>query len=308
MTVIAAPLKKRNNYYAEAMGVKIVNCSFAGTEYNTALAEAMERSSMLFVCAAGNYARSTDILAPFPACYSFPNILSVAAIDSTGALSPISTYGGKIDIAAPGINIYSALPENQYGFKDGTSMAAAYASGAAALSASNNGGLNAAQMRQTIKDSAATPVIMPEDTEETENLLDITAALEYELPETEEFDTPDTLPGETESEERQRKYPFYFKYQAGEPTLIFEHETAYENVSVSVWEKTEEKDDTYILSEELPPEETSLAISGLENGTEYQLGASKNLFTRLFSKFTSYFHEKKALNNNGYLRFFLMKI
>jgi subtilisin family serine protease len=266
--------------YAEAMGVKIVNCSFAGTEYNTALADAMEQSNMLFVCAAGNYARSTDELAPFPACYGFPNILSVAAIDSAGALSPISTYGDKIDIAAPGINIYSALPENQYGFKDGTSMAAAYASGAASLVLSNNGELTAAQIRQTIMESAATPAIMPEGVDETENLLDVNAALEYEFPEVEitekETQTTPILDENPADKLDETQYPFNFELESGVLSLIIEHETPYDSVFVLGYEKGAEKDAEPLIDGEFDSEAAYIELQGFVPGVEYEIDIKFN--------------------------------
>jgi subtilisin family serine protease len=49
------------------------------------------------------------------------------------ALALLSSYGDWVDVAAPGFNIYSELPENQYGYKAGTSAAGAHVSGVAAL-------------------------------------------------------------------------------------------------------------------------------------------------------------------------------
>ena len=256
--------------YAEAMGVKIINCSFAGTEYNTALADVMELSEMIFVCAAGNYARSTDELSPFPACYGFPNILSVAAIDNTGMLSPISTYGDKIDIAAPGINIYSTLPDNQYGFKDGTSMSTAYASGAVALVLSNNSSLTSEQLRQTIKDSSTTPVIMPSGVTETENLLDIFGALEYDLPEIpERTHIAPSLENIEDEKDDSSQYPFNFELENGELTLILDHAEAYQTVAVSVIEKTDDKNAAVLLNEDVDTTQTTFGIEDFLIDTDY---------------------------------------
>jgi thermitase len=57
----------------------------------------------------------------------------VAAIKQDGSLAPLSNYGEWVDVAAPGFDIYSTLPDNGYGYKTGTSFAAAYVSGMAAL-------------------------------------------------------------------------------------------------------------------------------------------------------------------------------
>jgi subtilisin family serine protease len=56
-------------------------------------------------------------------------------------------------MCAPGVNIYSALPEETYGFLDGTSMAAPHVAGLAALVWSVSPGLNNSQVRQIIEDT-----------------------------------------------------------------------------------------------------------------------------------------------------------
>src|SRR6185503_3531023 len=53
--------------------------------------------------------------------------------DARDARAAFSNYGPYVDVAAPGVNIFSTLPENRYGFQSGTSMAAPHVSGAAAL-------------------------------------------------------------------------------------------------------------------------------------------------------------------------------
>ncbi len=121
--------------YANTMGIKIVNCSWGSTDYNPALKDAMESSDILFVCAAGNYSST----APFyPAAFNIANKISVAAINNKGYLSSFSNYGESVDIAAPGTDIISTVPENDYHFLSGTSMAAPYITGSAALLLAQN--------------------------------------------------------------------------------------------------------------------------------------------------------------------------
>ena len=69
--------------------------------------------------------------AAYPAYYS--DCLAVAATDSNDCLVSWSSWGDWVDLAAPGVDIYSTLPGNQYGSKSGTSMAAAHVSGLAGL-------------------------------------------------------------------------------------------------------------------------------------------------------------------------------
>jgi len=57
----------------------------------------------------------------------------VAATKQDDSLAPLSNHSDWVDVAAPGFDIYSSLPDNGYGCKSGTSFACAYVSGMAAL-------------------------------------------------------------------------------------------------------------------------------------------------------------------------------
>ena len=226
--------------YAENLGVKIINCSFASDEYNYALASVIGESDMFFVCAAGNYGRSTQELFSFPACYPFDNVISVSSIDNKGVLSPFSTYGKHIDISAPGSGIYSTLPGDNYGFKSGTSCSAAYVTGAAALLVSENPDLSAKQIKESLIAGATTSVISPEETIEPENLLNVYDVLEYDCP----LEDENFVAGEYElldiSEfENQRKYPFDFTYSSGDVNLSIYNEEQYDSLSIKVSDSEE---------------------------------------------------------------------
>ncbi len=110
---------------------------------------------VVIVAAAGNEGKSTPV---YPAYYA--NCLAVAATDESDSLALLSGYGDWVDVAAPGVNIYSELPHNQYGYKSGTSPAVAHVSGAAALvfsvaeDASGNGLIND-EVRQAIEDGCS---------------------------------------------------------------------------------------------------------------------------------------------------------
>ncbi len=119
--------------YAKLMGVKIVNCSWSGYDYNAALLDAMQNTDILFVCAAGNNGRNSSSMPNYPAGFDIPNVLSVAALDNKGKLASFSNFGSNVQVAAPGVNILSTLPENSYGYMSGTSMAAPHVTGIAAL-------------------------------------------------------------------------------------------------------------------------------------------------------------------------------
>ena len=120
--------------YAEAQGVRIVNCGWGAAYNNPALKEAIEASGMLFVCAAGNHGADIDTSPVYPAAFDCENIITVASVNRYGNLSGFSNYGEKaVDAAAPGEDIYGTLPGDGYGSMSGTSMAAAFGSGEAAL-------------------------------------------------------------------------------------------------------------------------------------------------------------------------------
>lgn len=123
--------------YAVKMGAHIINYSGGGTDYSQdeydAVASAAAKG-ILFVAAAGNERSNSDQHHYYPADYGLKNIISVTAIDPTTQVLPSSNYGVlTVDIAAPGQNILSCLPNNSYGLMTGTSQATAFVSGAAAL-------------------------------------------------------------------------------------------------------------------------------------------------------------------------------
>lgn len=123
--------------YAIKMGAHIINYSGGGTDFSKEEFDAVElaeRKGILFVAAAGNERANSDQHHYFPADYSLKNIISVTAIDPTTEVLSSSNYGVlTVDIAAPGQNILSCLPNNSYGLMTGTSQATAFVTGAAAL-------------------------------------------------------------------------------------------------------------------------------------------------------------------------------
>ncbi|TET39771.1 MAG: peptidase S8, partial [Dehalococcoidia bacterium] len=109
----------------------------------------------VIVAAAGNLGGSTQA---YPACYT--NCLAVAATNEDDSLALLSNHGDWVDMAAPGFNIYSELPQDEYGYKSGTSSAAAHVSGVAALvftvaEDTNGNGLINDEVREAIEDSCS---------------------------------------------------------------------------------------------------------------------------------------------------------
>lgn len=145
--------------YAVAEGVDISNNSWGGGFYSQTLKDAIDRADAaghLFVAAAGNggsdgMGDDNDQNPFYPASYDSSNIISVAATNKGDYLTRFSNYGDTtVDLGAPGLNILSTLPGNDYGYFSGTSMAAPHVAGTAALIKSTSPGLDDNQIKTQI--------------------------------------------------------------------------------------------------------------------------------------------------------------
>jgi len=143
--------------YAIENGASIINASLGGPDYSNAEYEAIQRAEdagVLFVAAAGNEGSDNDHVPNYPASYELNNIISVAATDNCDTLASWSNYGAtSVDVAAPGVSIYSTKAGNTYQELSGTSMAAPYVSALAALIWAEYGDLTYGQVKETILDS-----------------------------------------------------------------------------------------------------------------------------------------------------------
>jgi len=147
--------------YANANGADVISNSWGGTGPSQALSEAINNSHAVVVCAAGNYGTYTqelnnDIIPIYPASYTSDNIIAVAATNSSDTLASFSHYGQiSVDLAAPGVNIYSTNKSSgssaaSYQYLSGTSMATPQVSGVAALVKSVNPRLTNLQIKDII--------------------------------------------------------------------------------------------------------------------------------------------------------------
>lgn len=120
--------------YSARMGAQITSNSWGGRQNSQALLEAFQAHPGLHVAAAGNQGYNNDRFDQFPANFPLDNIVAVAATTNLDLKASFSQWGAKnVDLAAPGENILSTLPEGKYGFLSGTSMATPHVSATAAL-------------------------------------------------------------------------------------------------------------------------------------------------------------------------------
>lgn len=147
-------------YYAVNNGAKVLNNSWGGGGYSAALLEAIAYaydSHTVFVAAAGNSAANNDQSPTYPANYTVPNLISIAATNDIDNLASFSNYGAQsVHMGSPGVSIWSTLPNNTYGRFSGTSMATPFVSGVAALMVREAPNMNGYQLKNLIFDGAIT--------------------------------------------------------------------------------------------------------------------------------------------------------
>jgi len=125
--------------YARSKGAKVSSNSWGGGGYSVLLEAAireMNTAGCLFIASAGNAAADTDRRPQYPACYNVPNVISVAATDSSDGLASFSNTGlTTVDLGAPGVSVLSSVAESDSSYDNfsGTSMACPHVSGAFAL-------------------------------------------------------------------------------------------------------------------------------------------------------------------------------
>lgn len=141
----------------KGVNVKVISASWGSTMRSIALEDVIKKAyeaGILFVAAAGNASTNNDRRPHYPSSYDIGNVISVAALDRNDQLASFSNWGEKhVAIAAPGVDILSTWPGNEYEEKSGTSMATPVVAGVAALVAAHEPRLSVDELRKRIVSS-----------------------------------------------------------------------------------------------------------------------------------------------------------
>ena len=114
-------------------GMQIISMSLGGDTYSRSLQGACDRAydeGIVLVASAGNSYQGDDTVG-YPAKYD--SVIAVAATDRNDTRANFSSTGPAVELAAPGVDIYSTYLGNGYRTMSGTSMACPHVSGTAAL-------------------------------------------------------------------------------------------------------------------------------------------------------------------------------
>ncbi len=149
--------------YAADNEAKVINLSLGSGDSQTirdAVKYAWDKGVVL-VAAAGNDGNTTKT---YPA--SYPNVISVAATDYTDARASFSSYNDEVDVAAPGVNVFSTFPSYKfyigtvngraryYDVGSGTSMSTPQVAGLAGLLFGQNSARSNSTVREIIERTA----------------------------------------------------------------------------------------------------------------------------------------------------------
>lgn len=146
--------------YAVSMGAKVINASWGGPLCSTTLRDRINdlfNENVLFISAAGNSSQDIDTVPSYPASHNLPSQITVGALGRFEEMADFSNYGNEsVHIFAPGQDIISTLPTyfgSMATCSNGTSMAAPFVAGAAALLWSSNHLSSVTDIKQTLLQS-----------------------------------------------------------------------------------------------------------------------------------------------------------
>lgn len=134
--------------------IDLINMSLGTPSESNAMKQAVEavyNAGITIVAAAGNSGPDNNTVL-YPGKY--PQVIAVSAIDQEDKIAYFSSVGPEVDLAAPGVNIFSTYKRSTYQTLSGTSMAAPHVTGAAALVLAAHGSMTPDQLREFLKSKA----------------------------------------------------------------------------------------------------------------------------------------------------------
>ena len=138
-------------YHAADNGAQIINMSLGSSSPSGTISDATDyaHDQGVFIAAAAGNDGTNSLL--YPAANE--HVVGVGATNSSDSRAYFSNYASHVDVAAPGMSIYSTTP-GDYGYKSGTSMATPFVAGLAALVLSLDSNLSPDEVESIIEDSA----------------------------------------------------------------------------------------------------------------------------------------------------------
>jgi len=136
------------------MGADVISLSWGGSGFSATgqtVIDYANAKGIVVIAAAGNSNVNTRM---YPAAYN--NVISVAATDQNDKKAVFSNYGSWIDIAAPGVDIWSTVTGgvDKYDYMSGTSMACPLVAGLCALMRSQNKRISPVDIEKCLKNNA----------------------------------------------------------------------------------------------------------------------------------------------------------
>ncbi|MFJ6757903.1 type VII secretion-associated serine protease mycosin [Streptomyces sp. NPDC091273] len=168
--------------WAADHGADVINLSL-GDDSDSAHHEAGEDEAVQYalakgvvvVASAGNGGETGDRVS-YPAAY--PGVIAVTAVDRRGKKAKFSTRNWYATVSAPGVDVVIADPDRSYYEGWGTSAAAAFVSGAAALVKAAHPDLSPAQIKKLLEDTASDSPAGGRDDSRGHGTVDPAAALQ----------------------------------------------------------------------------------------------------------------------------------
>lgn len=169
-------------YYASDNGAKVINLSLGGfcldkdstgkclEEY--AIQEVYKNGTAV-VASAGNESADTKYFCPA----GIEPCITVAAADANGNTAYFSNFGDAVDITAPGVDVLSSVPGNEYEYYSGTSMAAPHVSAAMAMLYTKSPGSTPYAVERQLKKAVQDALIQGWDKYYGEGMLNLGIAL-----------------------------------------------------------------------------------------------------------------------------------